>query len=64
MQISKLQDKENIEKFSNEIVEYIKDKIKIPSNNKYFSDKLLKHIRKGKNVKFNYDILLQCSKGV
>jgi hypothetical protein len=64
MQLSKLQDEKNIEKFNNEIIKNVKAKLKKEiSTNEGLKDKeeILNHIRKGRNVNFSYDVLIKCS---
>lgn len=64
MRLSQLQNSESIEKFSNEVVENVKAKLKKEvSTNEGLKDgdEILNLIRKGKNVKFSYDVLTRCS---
>jgi len=64
MRLSQLQNSESIEKFSNEVVENVKAKLKKEvSTNEGLKDEdeILNLIRKGKNVKFSYDVLVRCS---
>ena len=64
MRLSQLQNSKSIEKFSNEVVENVKAKLKKEvSTNEGLKDEdeILNLIRKGKNVKFGYDVLVRCS---
>ena len=65
MQLNQLLEKtENIEEFSKKVVEDIKDKLKkeIPTNEGLKDEEeLLNLIRKGKNVEFDYNALIQSS---
>ena len=56
MKLSQLQDSESIDKFSKEVVKNVEDKLKkeVFINDK---NKILDLIRKGKSVKFSYDVL-------
>ena len=60
MKLSQLQDSESIDKFSKEVVKNVEDKLKkeVFINDK---NKILDLIRKGKSVKFSYDVLIKCS---
>ena len=61
MRLSDLKSNENVEKFSSEVVKNVQTKLKKEiSTNKGLKDEeeILKLIRKGKNVKFNYDVLI------
>ena len=60
MKLSQLQDSESIDKFSEEVVKNVEDKLKkeVFINDK---NKILDLIRKGKSVKFSYDVLIKCS---
>ena len=64
MQLSQLENTENIEEFSKKVVEDIKDKLKkeIPTNEGLKDEEeLLNLIIKGKNVEFDYNALIQSS---
>jgi len=65
MKLSQLQNNESIDKFNNEVVKNVEDKLKkeVSTNDGLKDrDEVLNLIRKGKNVKFSYDVLIQCSK--
>jgi len=64
MQLAQLQNSKSIEKFSEKVVEDVKAKLdKEISTNEGLNneDELLKLIKKGKSVKFSYDILVKDS---
>jgi len=64
VQLSQLENTENIEEFSKKVVEDIKDKLKkeIPTNEGLKDEEeLLNLIIKGKNVEFDYNALIQSS---
>ena len=64
MKLSQLQDSESINKFSEEVVKNVEDKLKkeVSTNDGLKDrDEILNLIRKGKNIKFSYDVLIKCS---
>ena len=64
MKLSQLQDSESINKFSEEVVKNVEDKLKKEvSTNDGLKDRneILDLIRKGKNINFSYDVLIKCS---
>ena len=64
MKLSQLQDSESINKFSKEVVKNVEDKLKkeVSTNDGLKDrDEILNLIRKGKNIKFSYDVLIKCS---
>ena len=66
MKLSKLQDSESIDKFSEEVVKNVEDRLKkeVSTNDGLKDrDEILNLIRKGKSVKFSYDVLIECSEG-
>jgi len=64
VKLSQLQDSESINKFSEEVVKNVEDKLKkeVSTNDGLKDrDEILNLIRKGKNIKFSYDVLIKCS---
>ena len=64
MKLSQLQDSESINKFSEEVVKNVEGKLKkeVSTNDGLKDrDEILNLIRKGKNIKFSYDVLIKCS---